>query len=84
MTMIGRILTWAIKTNGLFVLYISSMEKRLNLAGWILFLVCAGFFIGASVKAGDTWYLIGSLVFLLACILFIIPFIIKGIKARDE
>jgi membrane protein DedA with SNARE-associated domain len=60
------------------------MEKRLNLAGWILFLICAGFFIGASVKAGDTLYLVGSLIFLFACILFIIPFIIKRAKTRDE
>lgn len=35
------------------------------------------FFLAASIKSGDTLYLIGSIVFFIACIFFIIPLAIK-------
>jgi len=53
----------------------SSMEKKFNLTGWILFIVCAGFFITSAIKANDIWYLVGSFIFLGGCVMFIIPLI---------
>jgi len=50
-----------------------SREHRYNLWGWILFLVCAGFFIASSVRSGDGLALAASIIFLLACLLFIVP-----------
>ena len=41
-------------------------EQRINLAGWVLFVVSALFFIAASLRAGDTLGLLGSLFFLAA------------------
>jgi len=53
------------------------MKQKYELAGWILFVACAGFFIVSAVKSGDIWYLIGSIIFLVACIIFIIS-LVKG------
>ncbi len=52
-----------------------SMEQKFNLSGWILFVGCAGFFIISAIKASDIWYLIGSIIFLGGCVVFIIPLI---------
>lgn len=47
--------------------------QRLDLWGWVLFLVCAVLFTAAGVRDGDLLITIGSLVFLVACVLFIAP-----------
>jgi hypothetical protein len=56
-------------------------EKKFHLWGWLLFLVCAGFFIASAVAAGDSLSLIGSIVFFAGCVVFIVPLVIKG-KSR--
>ncbi len=48
-------------------------ERRFNLWGWIGFVVCAGFFIAASLRSGDWLALAASVIFLFGCLLFIIP-----------
>ena len=53
-------------------------EKNFQLSGWILFLVCAGFFIASAIKTGDILVLAGSIIFLGGCVVFIIPMVIKG------
>ncbi|MBN1855723.1 MAG: cytochrome oxidase subunit III [Dehalococcoidia bacterium] len=53
----------------------SKNERAYQLWGWILFLVCAIFFIISAIQNHDIPYLIGSIVFLLACVLFLIPFV---------
>ena len=52
-------------------------ENRQYLFGWILFVVCAFFFIASSIKNQDTLTLIGSILFLISCIFFILPLISK-------
>jgi len=57
-------------------------EKRLRkggyqLWGWILFMVCAAFFIAASIKNHDALTLAGSIIFLIACVVFLIPLAVK-------
>jgi len=47
-------------------------ERMFNLWGWLLFLVCAGFFIASAAISGDILYLAGSIIFLIACLVFII------------
>ena len=39
---------------------------------WWLFLACAAFFTVGSIRAGDSLFIIGSLLFLVACVLFLI------------
>jgi cyanate permease len=48
-------------------------ERRFQLVGWTLFLICAVFFIRSAMRNGDSLYLAGSVIFLVACIAFIIP-----------
>jgi hypothetical protein len=50
-------------------------ERRFHLWGWILFVVCAGFFIASAVDSGSTLGIIGSVVFLVACGVFIAPLV---------
>jgi energy-coupling factor transporter transmembrane protein EcfT len=53
----------------------ASKSCRFQLAGWILFIFSALFFIATSVRAGDMLGLAGGLFFLFACIVFLIPLI---------
>ncbi len=56
-------------------------EHRINLAGWWLFVVSPLFFISASLRAGDALGLLGSLFFLIACVVFLLPY---ALRARAE
>ena len=47
------------------------------LAGWLLFIVSALFFIAASWRAGDMLAFLGSLFFLIACFSFLVPIVQK-------
>lgn len=44
-----------------------------HFAGWILFLVCAVLFLIASARDGDMLTIAASVVFLVACVVFLIP-----------
>lgn len=46
--------------------------ERLDLWGWILFLVCAVAFTAAGLRDGDVLMTAGSLLFLVACVLFLV------------
>ena len=59
-------------------------EMRFHLWGWILFLVCAGFFIASSIESDDMLGLIGSIIFLIACVVFIVPLVIKKRQSEDK
>ena len=37
-----------------------------------MFVVCAVFFTAGSIRAGDPLFIIGSLLFLVACVLFLV------------
>jgi len=57
-------------------------ERKFSLWGWLLFLVCAGFFIASAIEGDNVLGLAGSTIFLVGCIIFIIPLVTK--KNRDE
>ena len=50
-------------------------NKKINFIGWILFIISALGFIKSSI--GNFWAMFGSLFFLVACIVFLIPFFRK-------
>jgi energy-coupling factor transporter transmembrane protein EcfT len=52
-----------------------SKACRFQLAGWILFIFSALFFIATSIRAGDMLGLVGGLFFLIACFVFLIPLV---------
>lgn len=54
-----------------------NLERTCQLWGWGLFIVSALFYGWASLKTGDPLGFLGSTFFLVACLVFLIPFIIK-------
>ncbi len=59
-------------------------ERRITLAGWVLFVISALFFIAASIRAGDMLSLAGALFFLVACFVFLLPYALRPrIEKRD-
>jgi len=48
-------------------------DVKFQIWGWILFIICAGFFIASSLINGDTLALSASVIFLVACFVFLIP-----------
>jgi Na+/proline symporter len=50
-------------------------EIKYQLAGWILFVICAIFFIASGLKNHDSLAFIGGTIFLIACIVFLIPLV---------
>jgi len=59
-----------------------TLEIKYQVAGWILFIICALLFIASSWRNHDTLTFIGSIIFLIACIVFLIP-IFKPQKAKQ-
>ncbi len=51
----------------------TGLKFKCQLAGWILFIVCALFFIASSIINQDLLTFIGSVIFLIACIVFLVP-----------
>jgi hypothetical protein len=47
-------------------------NHQINFVGWILFVISAAGFCIASI--GSFWAMFGSVFFLIACLVFIIPF----------
>ena len=60
----------------------SKREHRFQLWGWVLFVVCAGFFIASAIRSHDAFYLVGTIIFLVACVVFIIPLVTKGTSRK--
>ena len=54
-----------------------------QLWGWLLFVACALCFIASAMKHRDPLVLAGSLIFLAACVLFIIP-LVRRKKSRER
>jgi uncharacterized membrane protein YhhN len=52
-------------------------EIKYQVAGWVLFIVCALLFMASSWRNHDTLTFIGSAIFLIACIVFLIPIFFK-------
>ena len=50
-------------------------ESRSQFYGWLLFVICSFFFIADSVVSGRPLGIAGSCLFLLGCIVFLIPLV---------
>lgn len=50
-------------------------KHHFEIAGWLLFIVSATGFIIASV--GSFWGMFGSVFFLIACLVFLVPYFMK-------
>lgn len=60
-------------------------DRRCHVVGWVLFIFSALLFTAASLRAGDMVGLTGSLLFLVACFVFLAPFwrSHRGRRERD-
>jgi hypothetical protein len=54
------------------------------LVGWWLFVISALFFTATSLRAGDMLGLLGSLFFLVACFIFLIPYALRARAAKRD
>ncbi len=61
----------------------NGQDFKYQLAGWILFILCAFFFIASSLKNQDTLTFIGAVIFLIACIVFLIQ-LVRTMKKSSE
>lgn len=59
-------------------------ELNFQLWGWLLFIVCAILFIAASIKNQDALTLMGSLFFLIACVVFLIPLVRSTTRLKSR
>ncbi len=59
-------------------------EIRYQLLGWILFIICAIFYIASGLKNHDILTFIGSVIFLIACVVFLIPLVRPNKKAEND
>lgn len=59
-------------------------EIKYQIVGWILFTICAIFFIASSLKNHDVLTFIGSVIFLIACIVFFIPLVRSSERTEND
>lgn len=52
-------------------------QNRFHLWGWILFVLSAMFYIASSLRAADPLSLAGGSLFLLACLVFLVPLLLQ-------
>jgi hypothetical protein len=50
------------------------VAEKFQILGWALFIVSACAFIASSLRSGDMLALIGGVFFLIACLVFLIPY----------
>ena len=55
-----------------------SGNSRLQRYGWSLFVVCAFFFIADGIVARSPLTIAASVIFLVGCVLFLLPLFRKG------
>ncbi|RDG31440.1 hypothetical protein DV872_12200 [Oceanispirochaeta sp. M1] len=51
------------------------VSHKYQLAGWFLFLLCAVLYLISGIRSLDYISIAGSIIFFLACIIFLIPLI---------
>jgi len=61
----------------------NKQEGLWQLFGWILFVICALLFLTSSLRNGDTLAFLGSLIFLVACFVFMVP-LCKSLYGRKK
>ena len=57
-------------------------KLKFQLLGWLLFIVCALFYLASSLKNRDALAILGSLAFMVACIVFLVPVVDDWKKYR--
>lgn len=58
-------------------------DAKFQCIGWVLFIICSFFYLLSSFKKQDMLTFIGSILFLIACIVFLIP-ILESLKQSKK
>ncbi len=61
-----------------------NQKIRYQIWGWVLFVLCAVFFIASSLKNEDILGLVASIIFLIACFVFIIPLVMNSRRGNED
>jgi uncharacterized membrane protein YtjA (UPF0391 family) len=59
-----------------------NQELKIQLWGWGIFVICSVLFIISGLRARDVVATIASVLFLIGCVIFMIP-LVKAIKRDD-
>jgi hypothetical protein len=51
--------------------------RNIHIAGWVVFILSAFAFIASSLRSGDILGLLGGILFLIACFVFLVPLLIS-------
>ncbi|MDX1512410.1 MAG: hypothetical protein R3174_01590 [Gammaproteobacteria bacterium] len=54
-----------------------------ELVSWVLFLCSAIFFVVSALRSGDLPGLVGALLFLIACLVFLVPCARRALRRSD-
>ena len=60
------------------------LNHRFQLWGWVIFIFSALFFMAASIRADDPVSLIGGLLFLVACFVFLVPLVAEILEGSSS
>lgn len=63
---------------GVNQLHMNPRERRFQIWGWALFILCAAFFLFSAARNHDVPYFVGSMIFLIACVVFLIPLVFRS------
>lgn len=61
-----------------------SRELKLQLWGWIVFIVCSVLFIASSIRNRDVLSIVASVLFLVGCVIFMIPLVTTMVRNRTD
>ncbi|MFQ5959460.1 MAG: hypothetical protein ACE5LF_08845 [Alphaproteobacteria bacterium] len=59
-------------------------QRTYQLSGWGLFIVSAVFFVAASARAGDVLGLLGAVFFFVACLVFLVPLLVRRTPEKPD
>ncbi len=59
------------------------MSRGQQIFGWVLFVLSAFAFIASSLRARDPLGLLGGVIFLIACFVFLVPLLRRPPGRRD-
>ena len=59
-------------------------ELKRQLWGWIVFIICSVLFIASSIRNRDVLSLVASILFLVGCVIFMIPLVTTMRNRTDE
>jgi len=61
-----------------------SRELKFQLWGWIVFMSCSVLFVVSSIRNRDVLSLVASILFLVGCVIFMIPLATSMMRNRTD